>query len=107
MLLNQVLKLYESDLISHIIYTPKFQNFLKNDKILQLILNTINIKGVFYNEQKCEEILSKCINASIELCLDVNELDYLLKEILPILEEKGYLGGDAKRVFLTIFSGFN
>ena len=58
--------------------------------ILQLILNTINIKGVFYNEQKCEEILSKCINASIELCLDVNELDYLLKEILPILEEKGY-----------------
>ena len=32
--------LYESDLISHIIYTPKFQNFLKNDKILQLISKT-------------------------------------------------------------------
>ena len=58
--------------------------------ILQLILNTINIKGIFYNEQKSEEILSECINVSIELCLDVNELDYLLKEILPVLEEKGY-----------------
>ena len=32
--------LYESDLISHIIYTPKFQNFLKNDKILHLISKT-------------------------------------------------------------------
>jgi len=32
--------LYESDLISHIIYTPKFQNMLKNDKILQLISKT-------------------------------------------------------------------
>jgi hypothetical protein len=58
--------------------------------ILQLILNTINIKGIFYNEQKSEEILSECINVSIDLCLDVNELDYLLKEILPVLEEKGY-----------------
>ena len=58
--------------------------------ILQLILNTINIKGIFYNEKKSEEILSKCINVSIELCLDVNELDFLLKEILPKLEEKGY-----------------
>ena len=58
--------------------------------ILQLILNTLNIKGIFYNEEKSEEILSKCINASIELCIDVKELDYLLKEILPILEEKGY-----------------
>lgn len=58
--------------------------------ILQLILNTINIKGIFFNEKKSEEILSECINVSIELCLDVNELDYLLKEILPVLEEKGY-----------------
>ena len=58
--------------------------------ILQLILNTINTKGIFYNEKTSEELLSKCINASIELCLDVNELDFLLKEILPILEEKGY-----------------
>ena len=58
--------------------------------ILQLILNTINIKGIFYNEQKSEEILSKCITVSIELCIDVNELDFLLKEILPLLEEKGY-----------------
>ena len=32
--------LYESDLISHIIYTSIFQNFLKNDKILQLISKT-------------------------------------------------------------------
>ena len=58
--------------------------------ILQLITNTINIKGIFYNEKKSEEILSKCINVSIELCLDVNEFDFLLKDILPILEEKGY-----------------
>ena len=32
--------LYESDLISHIIYTQKFQNLLKNDKILPLISKT-------------------------------------------------------------------
>jgi len=32
--------LYESDLISHIIYTFKFQNLLKNDQILQLISKT-------------------------------------------------------------------
>ena len=32
--------LYQSDLISHIIYTSKFQNLLKNDKILQLISKT-------------------------------------------------------------------
>ena len=32
--------LFESDLISHIIYTDKFKSFLKNDKILQLISKT-------------------------------------------------------------------
>ena len=32
--------LYESDLISHIIYTDKFQSILKNDKILMLIVQT-------------------------------------------------------------------
>ena len=32
--------LFESDLISHIIYTDKFQSFLENDKILQLISKT-------------------------------------------------------------------
>ena len=32
--------LYESDLISHIIYTDKFQSILKNDKILMLISQT-------------------------------------------------------------------
>ena len=58
--------------------------------ILQLIISTINIKGIFYNEKKSEEILSQCINISIELCIDVNEIDFLLKEILPKLEEKGY-----------------
>ena len=58
--------------------------------ILQLISNTINTKGIFYNEKKTEEILSNCINVSIELSLDLNELDFLLKEILPKLEEKGY-----------------
>ena len=66
--------------------------------ILQLILNTINIKGIFYNEKKSEEILSKCLNASFELCIDVKELDFLLKEILPILEEKGYLNFFIKKI---------
>ena len=32
--------LYESDLISHIIYTDKFQSILKNDKLLMLISET-------------------------------------------------------------------
>ena len=73
--------------------------------ILQLILNTINIKGIFYNEKTSEEILSKCINASIELCLDVNELDFLLKEILPILEEKGYFNFFIEKIKLFILEG--
>ena len=60
--------------------------------ILQLILDTINIKGIFFNEKKSKEILSQCINVSIELCKDANDLDFLLKEILPKLEEKGYFG---------------
>ena len=58
--------------------------------ILQLILNTINVKGIFFNEEKSDEILSKCLNMAVELCLDVSEINFLFKEILPILEEKGY-----------------
>ena len=73
--------------------------------ILQLILNTINIKGIFYNEKKSEEILSKCINVSIELCLDVKELDFLLKEILPILEEKGYFNFFIEKIKPFILEG--
>ena len=73
--------------------------------ILQLILNTLNIKDIFYNKKTSEEILSKCINISIELCLDVNELNFLLKEILPILEEKGYFNFFIEKIKPFILEG--
>ena len=75
------------------------------DIILQLILNTINTKGIFYNEKTSEEILSKYINASIELCLDINELDFLVKEILPKLEEKGYFSFFVQKIKPFILEG--
>ena len=58
--------------------------------ILQLILNTINIKDIFFGQEKSKEILTKCLNMAIELCLDVGEINFLFKEILKIMEEKGY-----------------
>ena len=58
--------------------------------ILQLILNTLNIKDIFFGQEKSKEILSKCLYMAIELCLDVSELNFLFKDILKIMEEKGY-----------------
>ena len=58
--------------------------------ILQLILNTLNIKEIFFGQEKSGEILTKCLYMAIELCLDVGELNFLLKDILKIMEEKGY-----------------
>ena len=58
--------------------------------ILQLILNTINIKDIFFNQEKSKEILTKCLYMAIELCLDVGEINFLFKEISKIMEEKGY-----------------
>ena len=58
--------------------------------ILQLILNTINIKDIFFSQEKSKEILTKCIYMAIELCLDVGEINFLFEEISKIMEEKGY-----------------
>ena len=58
--------------------------------ILQLILNIINIKDIFFNQEKSKEILTKCLYMAIELCLDVGEINFLFKEISKIMEEKGY-----------------
>ena len=58
--------------------------------ILQLILNIINMKNIFFGKEESKEILTKCLNMAIELCLDVGEIDFLFKEILKIMEEKGY-----------------
>ena len=58
--------------------------------ILQLILNILNLKDIFFGQEKSTELLTKCIYMSIELCLDVGELNYLFKDIYKIMEEKGY-----------------
>ena len=58
--------------------------------ILQLILNTLNVKEVFFGLEKSKEILTKCLYMAIELCLDVGEINFLFKDILRIMEEKGY-----------------
>ena len=58
--------------------------------ILQLILNTLNIKDLFFGLEKSKEILTKCLYMAIELCLDVGEINFLFKDILRIMEEKGY-----------------
>ena len=58
--------------------------------ILQLILNIINIKDIFFNQEKSKEILTKCLYMAIELCLDVGEINFLFVEISKIMEEKGY-----------------
>ena len=58
--------------------------------ILQLILNTLNIKDLFFGLEKSKEILTKCLYMAIELCLDVGEINFLFKDILKIMEEKGY-----------------
>ena len=45
--------------------------------ILQLILNTLNVKEVFFGLEKSKEILTKCLYMAIELCLDVGEINFL------------------------------
>ena len=46
--------------------------------ILQLILNTLNIKDIFFGQEKSGEILTKCLYMAIELCLDVPKAECLI-----------------------------
>lgn len=54
---------------------------------------TINI-GNDYSQisiEKGAELLSSCINICIEFCLEINDVEYLLNQIQPIFDIKGYL----------------
>ncbi|MCQ2817477.1 MAG: hypothetical protein MJ252_09460, partial [archaeon] len=63
--------------------------------ILQYVGVNINSYNNSYSsadtkKKKFEEITS-CINISIELCLEINDFNYLLNQIQPIFDENGLL----------------
>ena len=42
------------------------------------------------NKEAALEALSKNINVCIEFCLEINDVNYLLNQIYPVFDLKGY-----------------
>ena len=59
--------------------------------IMQYSVNNTNIDLTQTKQEKAEEMLNKCIKICIEFCIEINEFEYLLDNIKPLFEVRGYL----------------
>ena len=77
--------------------------FLKQIVLQYVILNTGEKKtgGFFLEETEDKEKISYCIKMSIEFCIEIEVVDYLLKSIYPLFETKDY-----SELFLTRLQPF-
>ena len=78
-------------------------DFLKQIILQYVILNTGEKKtgGFFLEETEDIEKISYCIKISIEFCIEIEIVDYLLKSIYPLFETKDY-----SELFLTRLQPF-
>ena len=59
--------------------------------IMQYSVNNTNINLEKTKQDKVEEMLNKCIKICIEFCIEINEFEYLLDNIKPLFEVRGFL----------------
>ena len=59
--------------------------------IMQYSVNNTNIDLEKTKQEKAEEMLNKCIKICIEFCIEINEFEYLLDNIKPLFEVRGFL----------------
>ena len=59
--------------------------------IMQYSVNNTNIDLENTKQEKAEEMLNKCIKICIEFCIEINEFEYLLDNIKPLFEVRGFL----------------
>ena len=59
--------------------------------IMQYSVNNTNIDLEKTKHEKAEEMLNKCIKICIEFCIEINEFEYLLDNIKPLFEVRGFL----------------
>ena len=59
--------------------------------IMQYSVNNTNIDLNQTKQDKAEEMLNKCIKICIEFCIEINEFEYLLDNIKPLFEVRGFL----------------
>ena len=59
--------------------------------IMQYSVNNTNIDLNQTKQEKAEEMLNKCIKICIEFCIEINEFEYLLDNIKPLFEVRGFL----------------
>jgi len=59
--------------------------------IMQYSVNNTNIDLTQTKQDKAEEMLNKCIKICIEFCIEINEFEYLLDNIKPLFEVRGFL----------------
>ena len=59
--------------------------------IMQYSVNNTNINLENTKQDKAEEMLNKCIKICIEFCIEINEFEYLLDNIKPLFEVRGFL----------------
>ena len=62
------------------------------DKLIQFVNQYIdfNIKDKKENESLNQEKIGNCIKITIELCIEIEAFDYLIKSIYTLFESKGY-----------------
>ena len=67
-------------------------DFLKHIVSEYVILNTGEKKtgGFFLEETEDKEKINQCMKMSIEFCIEIESVEYLLKEIQPLFEAKEY-----------------
>ena len=58
---------------------------------MQYSVNNTNIDLEKTKQEKAEEMLNKCIKICIEFCIEINEFEYLLDNIKPLFEVRGFL----------------
>ena len=59
--------------------------------IMQYSVNNTNLDLSQTKQEKAEEMLNKCIKICIEFCIEINEFEYLLNNIKPLFEVRGFL----------------
>ena len=59
--------------------------------IMQYSVNNTNIDLNQTKQDKAEEMLNKCIKICIEFCIEINEFEFLLENIKPLFEVRGFL----------------
>ena len=61
--------------------------FILKGLILQYVVSCTNEEN---NNKLNEDLIIKCMNICIEFCIEINEMDYLLNQIQPFFDVRGY-----------------